>query len=405
MTHPAVEAALDLAQRHGMNGHDAITDAEPVAVDVPRLVRLADVIPEPVDWLWYHYCPRRKLTLLEGDPGIGKSYILAALATAVSLGLGLPGVVAFKPGTVLMMSAEDGLGDTIRPRLEGMGADLSRVVAADAPFTLDETGMALLQRWISEVKPDLVTIDPIVAYMGGKVDLHRANEVRAVTAPLVDIIASSNAALIATLHLSKASQNRALYRGLGSIDLPAAARSVLLAGNDPDNPSDRALIQIKSNLAPFGPALGYSIDSAGFRWTGESTLTAGAILAPESADGGGRRDQAADFLRDVLADGPMPSKEIDQERRAAGISEATLNRAKTSLGVRAYRLGEAGRRGGGQWVWELPQEIKAIKSVSKEDLIPLNPPKAESAPDRPQVDPLNRPASARRDPQAEVVEL
>ena len=128
-----------------------------------RAVSMSSIQTEEISWLWYPRIPRRKVTLIEGDPGLGKSWITLAIATAVTLGKGLPDCELIEPGNVLLLSAEDGLGDTVKPRLETLGADVSRVFAIDKPITLDWTGCKDLHRLIGEHSPSVVIIDPLFA--------------------------------------------------------------------------------------------------------------------------------------------------------------------------------------------------------------------------------------------------
>jgi RecA-family ATPase len=164
---------------------------------------MADVRPETVSWLWHPYIARGKLTILEGDPGLGKSWLTCALAAGVSRGRGLPGAEPFEPGHVLMLSAEDGLGDTLRPRLDAVGADVSRVFALAEPMTFDTAGLIYLEAVILKYSPSLVVIDPLFAFTGGKVDIHRSNECRAISAPLAAIAERCGCALVAVRHLGK----------------------------------------------------------------------------------------------------------------------------------------------------------------------------------------------------------
>ena len=244
------------------------------------VVRMADIDPIEVEWVWHPYIPRGKLTLLEGDPGQGKSWISLGIATALSLGHGLPGQEDPKlPSRVLVMTAEDGLDDTIRPRLDSMGADVTRVYACEGVDSFDEEGLDLLENRAAELRPDLMVVDPLVAYIGARVDIHRANETRAVLSRLASIADRTRSAVLAIRHLNKSSGGKAIYRGLGSIDFTAAVRSVLLVGQDPDDTTSGAVVHIKSNLAPRGDSLGYRLSPKdGFAWTGPSTVTADELL-------------------------------------------------------------------------------------------------------------------------------
>lgn len=322
-----------------------------------QVVRLADVAPETVRWLWHPYIPFGKLTIIEGDPGLGKSWLTCALASAVSRGRGLPGCDPFDPGNVLMLSAEDGIADTLRPRLDAVGADVTKVYALAEPLSFDTPGLLRLEAAVIEYEPALIIIDPLFAFTGGKVDIHRANECRAISAPLAAIAERHSCAMLAVRHLGKSrGGGHALNAGIGSIDLTAAARSVLLVGQDPDDATRRALVQTKNNLAPHGGAIGYKLEGGEFFWTGESTLTAGRILSlPSDEEERGARVEAVEFLRAALSAGPRSSKEIKAEARQAGIPDITLRRAKDRLGVHVVK--EGGYFGGGsqQWMWVLPE--------------------------------------------------
>jgi len=198
------------------------------------IVRLSDVTPEKVEFLSYPYIPLGKLTLLDGDPGVGKSTLSLAIAAGVTLGKGVPGMVKADPGNVLVLSCEDGLSDTIRPRLDASGADVQKVFALRGVMTLDEEGLEALTHHLTEIRPRLVIIDPLVGYLGGKVDMHKGNEVRQVTAGLAELAEEFHCSFLAIRHLTKGGRDKAIYRGIGSIDFTAAARSVLLAGTDPE---------------------------------------------------------------------------------------------------------------------------------------------------------------------------
>ena len=332
-----------------------------------NLVCIAKVEPETVDWLWFPYIPLGKLTLLEGDPGVGKSWVSLAIATAVSLGEGLPGTEAVEAAKVVLASAEDGLGDTIRPRLDAMGADVRQIHAIKGTLDFGNSGLAILEEYIETEKPSLVIVDPLVAYIGVRVDIHRANETRAVMAKLADMTERHGCAVLAIRHLTKGGTLKPIYRGLGSIDLAAACRSVLMAGCDPDNPQKRGIVHIKSNLAPMGATIGYELKDGGFYWTGESDLTWQKILSAEDTDSKLARDEAADFIRDELAGGPVEATQVWRGARESGLSERTVNRAKVMLGVITRRHGEAGRRGAGKFTWELPGHLDGRNDLHCQD--------------------------------------
>ena len=321
------------------------------------LVCMADVKAEAVEWLWYPYIPRDKQTLLEGDPGVGKSWLALAIATAVSLGRGLPGQEATEPANVLLASAEDGLGDTIRPRLDGMNADVSKIHAIKSTLNFSNDGLAILESHIQQKSPLLVIIDPLVAYIGASVDLYRPNETRAITAKLADIAEKHSCAILTIRHLTKGRTTRPIYRGLGSIDFTAASRSVLLCGSDPEDMQKRGLVQIKNNLAPMGAAIGYELRGNSFYWTGNSDLTAARILATEDSEGKSIFNEATEFLRERLAEGAVEAKQVITDAKSLGICEKTLRRAKANLKVISRKQGMQDG-----WFWELPEDGQGISS-------------------------------------------
>lgn len=333
--------------------------------DSIKLICLADVEPEKVDFLWHPYIPKGKLTLLEGDPGVGKSWLTCAFASATAAGAGPSGWVQDAPGNVLMLSVEDGLADTVRPRLDAMQANVKRIFALQGALILNDSGLLRLEAEIINYKPTLAVIDPLVAYLGAGVDLHRANETRAVMARLAILAEKYHCAIVAVRHLTKGGKEKAIYRGIGSIDFTAACRSVLLVGSDPDDSSRRAVVHIKSNLSEKGAAIGYEICEGSFYWTGESDLTAERILASTSnEEQSSALRSAEDFLRGALNDRPRWVKEIKNEAKEAGISQATLFRAKQALKVKARKEGRPGDKEQ-RWVWMMSETAEDYQEGSQ----------------------------------------
>jgi hypothetical protein len=248
-----------------------------------------------------------------------------------------------------------------------MRADVTRIDALEGPLIFDDAGLLRLEAEIIEVKPILVIIDPLVAYLGARIDLHKANETRSVMARLAIIAEKYNCAIIAVRHLTKGGRDKAIYRGVGSIDFTAACRSALLVGTDPDEPSRRAVVHIKSNLAELGCSIGYEIRDKQFFWTGESSLTAARILSSSSnEEKRSAKQEAEDFLRDLLAAGPLPAKEIKKEARQAGITEITLYRAKQALRIRVIKEGQPGQKNQ-RWLWALPGAAEGNHEGSQEE--------------------------------------
>lgn len=303
------------------------------------LINLEDVEPEVVEWLWYPYIPRGKLTMIEGDPGLGKSWLTMALASYISRGKGLPYQRNPEPGPVLILSAEDGIADTIKPRLITLKANTKNIIAIPEAISFTEAGCRAIDKAIKKIQPLLIIIDPLVAYLGGKVDLHKANETREVMARLTRLAEENQVAIVLVRHLTKGGKDKAIYRGIGSIDLTAAVRSVLAIGRNPKDPNDgRVICHIKSNLAPLGKPLAYTLDSSDkqhpFEFGEEIDVDVNDVLGQQANPGKGSTESAMEFLKTLLKEGePMPSIEIKREAEARGISEKNLKKARRILGI------------------------------------------------------------------------
>lgn len=336
----------------------------------PILVCIADVEREEVGWLWRPYVPLGKLTLLEGDPGVGKTWVALAISAMVSRGGRFPDPdcqgqlgEACPPGNVLYLSCEDGLGDTIRPRLEACSADLTRVyilVGQKGPGEGDEqrqmpiwlSNTSTLRKALAEVRPTLVVVDPLQGFLGPEVDFYRANEVRPILAGLNKLAEECRTSILLVRHLGKAPTDRAIYRGLGSIDFAASARSVLLVGREPRNPRASVLCQVKNSFAQIAPSLRFQVSDQGVCWGEVINVTAADVLGREvSADEEDAVTAARDFLAEILAEGPMLSSDVFEAARAAGIALPTLRRAKRAAGVRACKARGEGKKA--PWYWEL----------------------------------------------------
>ena len=322
----------------------------------PILVRMADVEPEAVDWLWEPYIPIGKLTLLEGDPGLGKTWLSLVLAAAVSRGSPLPGSAARSPANVLIMTAEDGLGDTLRPRLDLAEADLDRVNVLDGIRGEDgkrtEVTLAdldILETSLDQIRPKLVIVDPIQGYLGAGVDMNRANEVRPLLAAIARLAEQLNCAIVAIRHLRKSGADRAVHRGLGSIDFSAAVRSILVVAEDPENDECRVVAHSKSNLAPKGTSLRFTLVGGAFAWAGASDLRAEELLATREREPR-RQTAAAELLEEMLADGPVSVTDLKQEAKAAGLAWRTVERAKDQLRVQTKKIAFSGG-----WEWVMPR--------------------------------------------------
>jgi AAA domain len=330
-------------------------------------VLLSEVVPERVRWLWGGRIALGKLNLVDGDPGAGKSAMTTDLAARVTVGKPWPDGAECKAGGVVILSAEDGLADTIRPRFDAAGGDPSRAIAVstvqdaegnERQITIPDD-LHVIEAAIERVGAVLVVIDPLMAFLPGEVNSHRDQDMRRALAPLARLAERTGAAVVVIRHLNKASGGNALYRGGGSIGIIGAVRSGLLVAKHPEDDGRRVLASIKSNLAAPAPSLVFglaSTESGAVRvdWKGESSLDAAALLAaPTDHEERSTAQAAQEFLRDVLSDGPQAVADIRVQANEAGLYWRTVERAKAALGVRATREGERGKRGGGAWFWSL----------------------------------------------------
>jgi putative DNA primase/helicase len=327
----------------------------------PELIRMDTVVAEEVSWLWPGLVPRGKLTMMEGDPGCGKTFLALCLAATVSDGAFMPDHETGKvdrvvdPANVLYMTAEDGIADTIKPRLEAMGAVHQRIYLLEG--NRDDKGrlqavtlenMEPIEEAVEIVKPSLMVIDPIQGYLGGKTDMYRANEVRPLLAALGKLAERYGCAVVCIRHLTKVNSPKAVYRGMGSIDFAAAARSILLVGRDPDDQNKRAVIQTKNSLAPMAEAIGFTLEAGEFHWTGQSDLTVARMFRNEPVeDERTTVDEAKDYLLEALKDGAVEQNIIEADSKELDISYRTLTRAKKALGIKSKRMGK-------KWGWVLP---------------------------------------------------
>ena len=344
-----------------------------------------DVTPEPVEWLWAARIALGKLTLIAGEPGLGKSQVSIAMAAAITTGGDLPcSEGRALQGSVVILSAEDGVADTIVPRLMAAGAEREHVQIIRA--VKDPTGrrgfnlaadLDLLEKEIDRLGDvRLVIIDPISSYLGTRVDSHVNASVRGVLEPVSEIAARLRIAIVAITHQPKGTGAAAIHRFIGSIAFVAAARSAHLVISDPEDKDRRLFLPVKNNLAPLGKGLAFRLEqrlvgdpgqgivASSVVWESEPvTISADQALraADDQGIGGGAGTDAEEFLREVLAAGPVSVKDIQAEAKAAGHSWATVRRAKERLKVVSEYVSQGrndgGRFGeGGYWLWRLPSQ-------------------------------------------------
>ena len=307
---------------------------EPPKKDSVKIIRMSDVELTPVDWLWKPYLPFGKLSVLQGNPGEGKTYFAMHLAAACTNGKLLPNMERMEPFNVIYQTAEDGLGDTVKPRLIEAGADLDRVLVIDDSEVQLTLSDERIERAIIENNARLVIIDPIQAYLGADVDMNRANEVRPIFMRLGQVAQRTGCAILLIGHLNKAAGMQSLQRGLGSIDIAAAVRSIMFIGKLKHDPTMRILTHEKSSLAPPGVSLAFSLgDEGGFRWVGEYDITADEMLSGIEPQRETKTQQAKDLICTLLAGGKQVlSEDIDKAALERGIPGRTVRDAKRELG-------------------------------------------------------------------------
>lgn len=342
----------------------------------PRVTKLSDVVAEQVEWLWPGRIPLRKLSLPSGDPGLGKSFVTIDMAARVTTGNAWPD----KPGglnpvgSVVLVSCEDGLADTVLPRLKAAGGDPSKVIALEGVDVVDKDGemiarpfnladdLAVLEQVLID-NPDtrLVIIDPVGAY-GGKTDTHKDNQVRAMLAPLGELAARYRVAVVMVAHLSKGKSSNPLYKSMGSIAYVAAARAAWLFFKDQGDPTRRLILLGKLNIAKEPMGLAYRLTDGKVDWESDPVeLTAAQYVEqedqkPERRKPDGERCKAEQLIQEALRYGELDSSVVDQMASDAGVSRATLHRAKDNIGVKARKVGRV-------WKWSLP-DVGSVQVLS-----------------------------------------
>ena len=316
------------------NYFKSIVLKEPSKPETVKIIRMSDVELTPVEWLWKPYLPFGKLSVLQGNPGEGKTYFAMHLAAACTNGKLLPNMERMEPFNVIYQTAEDGLGDTVKPRLIEAGADLDRVLVIDDSEVQLTLSDERIEKAIIENNARLVIIDPIQAYLGADVDMNRANEVRPIFMRLGQVAQRTGCAILLIGHLNKAAGMQSLQRGLGSIDIAAAVRSVMFIGKLKHDPTMRILTHEKSSLAPPGASLAFSLgDESGFSWVGEYDITADEMLSGIEPQRETKTQQAKDLIFTLLAGGKQVlSEDIDKAALERGIPGRTVRDAKRELG-------------------------------------------------------------------------
>ena len=360
---PVAQIAKDVARLAG--GVSAIASKEFGRNEVSGLVtkRLSDIEPTPIIWLWLYRFAMGKLNLLVGDPGVGKSFLSLDLASRVTVGgcwpdgNNLPDEVNRAPlGKVILLTSEDGLADTVRPRLDHMGGDCSKVVVVkgvrlpngeqdnilsctkkSAPMDFFDLSrhLELLEGEIErQENVRLVVIDPLSAYYGTKTDTHRDSAVRSILSELAEIAERHNICIIGIAHLRKSTSEAAIYRVIGSIGQIAAARTSWVIRRDQDDEERRKFVCLKNNLSLEKPGLAFRIEGGSVVYEDEILTETAEQLFYDEQNQGPKLQEAIEFLDSYLADDPNPKVvELDDKARKKGISTRTLRRAKKALGI------------------------------------------------------------------------
>lgn len=312
-----------------------------------KMIKMSDVQSQEIDWLWYPFIPYGKLTIVQGDPGDGKTTMVLNIAAKLSKGEGLEeNMKVTEPMNIIYQTAEDGLADTVKPRLEAAGADCEKVLVIDESDKSLSMSDERLEEALKQTGARLLILDPIQAYLGGGVDMNRANEARDMTKKLGALAEKYKCAIVLIGHMNKAAGNKAAYRGMGSIDFFAVARSVLLVGRVEGQPNIRAVVQIKNNLAAFGHPKAFQLSETGFYWLGDYEITADEVLGG-IAPKGNKFEQAKQLLWELAETSNMVSStEILELAKEEGISKRTMESAKRELQIPAKRINNT-------WYWDL----------------------------------------------------
>lgn len=332
---------------------------------------LSTVEAKPIMWLWPGYFPLGALCLVDGDPGLGKSFFTLDLAARISAGKVFPTVERATPAGVVLMSYEDDPGVTIRPRLETMGADLGRIVLLEgitdekSPRLPNIADVAAIRETALSIQAGLIVIDPLMAALPASVDSHSDHNIRSVLAPLSKLAQETDTTVLVVRHLNKNAGGNALYRGGGSIGIVAAARAAYVVGKDPQDETRRVLAVTKLNIAPEPQSLQYriAVNAEGdpfLSWEGESDLSARDLLqTEEKSRNPPKKGLARQFLEERLSGGPVGVTTLKEEAVTRDISWRTIETAKGELGITAFREGGSH----GAWFWSL----KSATSPSLKD--------------------------------------
>ena len=315
-----------------------------------KMIKMSEIQSQKVEWLWYPFIPYGKLTIVQGDPGDGKTTLILNIVAKLSKGQGFDFEMMQKEAiNIIYQTAEDGLADTVKPRLELADANCERILVIDESKKSLSMSDERLEEALIKTKARLLILDPIQAYLGSGTDMNRANETRDMTKKLGILAEKYQCAIVLIGHMNKASGSKAAYRGMGSIDFFAVARSVLLVGRVEGEPNIRAVVQIKNNLAEFGHSKAFALSNNGFEWIGNYDVTGDEILGgivPKL----NKLEQAKKLLMELAkTSNIVPSVEVFEMAERQGISKRTLENAKKEVGIQAKKINNC-------WYWKLNKE-------------------------------------------------
>jgi len=313
---------------------------------------LSDYDPLDIDWFWDKLIPTSMLTTMEGDPGLGKSFIAMKLAALCSTGGTLPNGQRLPKAGAIYLSTEDDPNYTIRPRIDAMGGDPRRIRVQSKYKPFDDEGLRLLRQDLRAHPARLVVIDPLYGFVPSEADMYKPNEIRAFLAQLSEIAAEHETALLAIRHVRKGKSDKAIQNGIGSMDVIAVARSALLVAPHPDDPNISVLAHLKHNLSAKGDSWGYKLVTDGnsqvpkLEWTGKVDITADQLF---SSGGSGQSaiESITASIKKKLADGPVKASVMLKSLEAEGHAERTITRAKKDMNLRVYKKEKV-------WFWSLP---------------------------------------------------
>lgn len=340
-----------------------------------EIIKASEITPREVRWLWYPYIPLGKVTLLQGDPGDGKSKLMLSLAALLSKGELLPfsdEEERNEPMTVIYQTTEDDADDTVVPRFNSAGGDGERLIFIKEDEKILTFGDNRIREAVEKYNAKLLILDPMSSYIGGECSLNNANETRAEFNHLIAVAKDTGCAIVIIAHMNKARDTSPLYRTNGSIDIAGAARSILAVTRSANkaNPAERYLVQVKSNLAPMGSAILFEVADKGVNFLDEVELSAEdafAATAPRMGRPNEREKAATDFIRSLLANGRRSAADCEAKLEAAGFKKSTYKKSKKKAGVHSVKEGFT-------WYWTLPEVEKPKEKWQEvaEDELPFD---------------------------------